>query len=411
MLKLEKSYFQCVLLVLFGTASFQVLAAAIDVTAKFTPDPGNPRINKFVNTTPVSGYCVKWPGDCSRLGLFSIDIPLALEGSKKIVAGHSDPRSGAMIKVPADFQTFDVVSMSGDRKTVQMRIYGIGGRLEFSQSVGDITGISERARAHDALWTTRSWAHPAAPCRTSPSTPHDWHWFEFFWITPSSALCAKYAKYDIEKLDLSAITVAYEVVTPDPLAMEPSVYKGSINYSVGPGGDFDFGDAWVSNDSVLTFNLALTVEHVLDVNFPYGADRLALIPAGGWQQWLNRGRRPEKLFATQTFRIWSSAPFSMQLQCEYSVGEHCGIQNEAGHVVSAETRVTLPPGVVDESNMSVSRHLLRNSTPSNFHSAYYVTDGRAALHFEVSRDSVEQMITHAGRRYSGNVTVVFDSGL
>ncbi|TKK39231.1 hypothetical protein PflCFBP13517_22995 [Pseudomonas fluorescens] len=190
--------------------------------------------------------------------------------------------------------------------------------------------------------------------------------------------------------------------------MEIGTYSGSAIYTIGPGGDFDFGDVLASNDTTLIFNFTLSVEHILKVQFPPGADRLAMIPDGGWQQWLHRGRRPEKLLANQNFQMWASSQFKMQLQCQYSVANQCGIQNESGHLVPVETRVTLPSGLINESNLPVSRQLL-SSDSSIFHPSYYVDNGRATLHFEVGRESVEQMTAHAGTRYSGNVIVVWDS--
>ncbi|WP_338806847.1 hypothetical protein V8U11_06280 [Pseudomonas chlororaphis] len=219
----------------------------------------------------------------------------------------------------------------------------------------------------------------------------------------------KKALFNLDDFSITRNSIIYELKTPDPLAMESGTYTGSIQYTVGPGGDFDFGDVLVPDDNVLTFNFTLSVEHLLKVQFPPGADRLTLIPDGGWQQWLNRGRRPEKLFANQNFQAWASSPFKMQLQCQYSVGDQCGIQNAAGHLVPVETRVTLPPGLIDKNNQPVNRQPLSNSTPIIFHPSYYVDNGRATLHFEVGRDSVKQMTEHAGTCYSGNVTVVWDT--
>lgn len=219
----------------------------------------------------------------------------------------------------------------------------------------------------------------------------------------------KKANFDIESLGLDVVNIAYELVTPDPLSMAIGTYHGSVDYSVGPGGDFDFGDILQPSDSVLTLKFTLSVMHILKVQFPPGADRLSLIPDGGWQQWLHRGRRPEKLFANQSFQFWNSARFKMQLKCDYTVGEQCGIRNESGHLVPVETRVTLPAGVAALSGMPVNRHLLSATHATNFMSTQYVDNGRASLHFEVGRDSVKEMTEHAGSRYSGNVTIIWDS--
>jgi len=155
------------------------------------------------------------------------------------------------------------------------------------------------------------------------------------------------------------ISVSYLMTAPDPLRMETGTYRGSITYSVGPGGDFDFGDNLLPTDTSVTLNFTLDVQHTLRFQFPANSSRIELIPGGGWQQWLNQGRRPQRLWADQGFNISSSTPFSMALQCEYLVGTLCGIRNPTGHTVVVETRLTLPNGLRDASDQPVNRQLLR----------------------------------------------------
>jgi len=396
---------------LLGLTSVQVLAVTLDVSARFAPDPLNPRANTFTNTTPVSGYCATRPSECAASGTFSIAIPsLTLQSSTRIIANHTDPRNGAMLKVPANLIDVSVTSATGDVRNLKFRIKGFGGYQQFPQDVKIITGQPDNYLAHSAFWTGgRRWSNPRSPCGYTGVAGIGDTYYNFFWTTPSSGVCAAQAAMDIDSLGLDNINIAYELVTPEPLDMENGTYTGSVSYSIGPGGDFDFGDIWIPNDSLLTINLALSVEHIFAVQFPPGSDRLVLVPDGGWQQWLQRGQRPEKLSANQSFQIWSSTTFKMLLQCQYPVGDQCGIQNGAGDLVPVETRVTLPTGVVALTGMPVNRYLLSNSNARFFLPTEYVDNGRAALHFEVSRDSVVQMTNHAGSRYSGNVTIVFDS--
>ena len=95
--------------------------------------------------------------------------------------------------------------------------------------------------------------------------------------------------------------------------MSGGQYTGSITYTMGPGGDYDFGDVMVPNKNALTFNFILSVEHDLKVDIPPGGNRIELLPEGGWQAWLNRGRAPARLYRDQTFRIAASSRFKMQL--------------------------------------------------------------------------------------------------
>lgn len=43
----------CLLLALFAVPGAQ--AAVVEITAVFSPDPTNPNVNEFINTTPNSG--------------------------------------------------------------------------------------------------------------------------------------------------------------------------------------------------------------------------------------------------------------------------------------------------------------------------------------------------------------------
>ncbi|WP_338806836.1 hypothetical protein V8U11_06200 [Pseudomonas chlororaphis] len=394
---------QLVFTLLLGFLSAQALAGPVELTAKFKPDPTNPHMNQFINTTPISGVCTE-SLLCDEL--FSISIPLKLQATTTIFANHTDPRKGAFIKVPADWKDITVTSPSGDAKQLKFRISGFGGKYVLNKGAAEITG----GGYHNELWEGGFWFRSVSgPCQPTGPQFISSHEQGFIWLAHTSTACTKKALFNLDDFSIELPSIVYELQTPDPLSMESGTYTGSINYTVGPGSDFDFGDVLVPDNSVLTLNFTLSMEHLFKVQFPPGADRLTLIPDGGWQQWLNRGRRPEKLFANQSFQAWASSPFKMHLECQYSVGNQCGIQNAAGHLVPVETRVTLPPGLTNESNQSINRQLLSNSTPSVFHPSYFIYNGRATLHFEVGRDSVKQMTEHAGTRYSGNVTVVWDT--
>lgn len=382
---------------LIGLVSVEAFSQTINMTAKYAPNPADLKNNKFVNTTPVSGYCKQYPNECKGNNAFSI----AFGGGTNTVslsANHSDPRQGAMFKIPSGWRDISVEDSNGGVQLLKLRISGFGGTYRVGSNI-----------SHGSAWGGGSWVNAPKPCAYAGVGIGNERMYTFFWKTPSLGVCAKRAVINIPSFTVTDFNFAYEMITPDPLAMSAGSYTGRIVYTLGPGQDFDFGDKLIPNDPVLAFEFVLTVTHVLKVQFPSGADRLSLIPDGGWQQWLHRGRRPEKLFANQSFQIWSSGRFNMQLQCQYAVDEQCGIRNETGHLVPVETRVTLPAGVAALSGMPVNRHLLSATHATNFMSTQYVDNGRASLHFEVGRDSVKEMTEHAGSRYSGNVTIIWDS--
>ncbi|WP_338514333.1 hypothetical protein VRC24_05370 [Pseudomonas poae] len=383
------------------------LAAVQDITASFRPDPSSPMVNKFVNTTPESGIC-PWhiPERCKALGIFSIrtsDITFASNGP--IQGGHTDPRKGAMFKVPSAWRDLTVSHVeTGKAETVQMRIAGIGGRFDLQGGVDH------------SVWTRGSlgWLYPNPPCTHTGYTTGTRWLLLWSWIVPSNAgACSMFAREDIPGLIYPVFEYSYELKTPNPLTMDSGLYTGSLSYTMGPGGDFDFGDIMMPNDNVMSFNFTLEVDHHLKVEVPPGGNRVQLEPQGGWQGWLQNGRKPTRLFRDQTVNLWASSQFKMTLECGAPMGNTCSVRNAAGHQVPLDVAVTLPPGLSDAGGRPVNRLPLRldGSGTELFQPSRYIDRKPSTLHFEVQADSVAQMLEQPGSTYNGDVTVVWDSAI
>jgi hypothetical protein len=151
----------------------------------------------------------------------------------------------------------------------------------------------------------------------------------------------------------------------------------------------------------------------LKVDIPPSGNRILLEPQGGWQSWLEQGRKPTRLSRDQTFNISASSRFKMSLQCQYYSDINCALWEPAsGHAVPLEVSVTLPDGIVDAAGQPVSRRRLRRDGVGTemFRPHIYLDRKPGTLHFEVPREAVQEMI-HPGtsRNYSGNVTIIWDS--
>lgn len=234
------------------------------------------------------------------------------------------------------------------------------------------------------------------------------------WLVPEGAgVCAPQAKFAIPDFHLRFIQFAYELRTPKPLEMRTGRYTGQATYSMGPRADFDFGDHVRPNDTSLTLNFVLDVQHELKVEVPPGGHFIELLPQGGWQAWLSKGARPERLFRDQTFNLSASSRFKMHLECEYSNGGNdCSLyERMSGHGVPLSVFVSLPGGLTDASGQPVTRRRLARdgSGTELFMPGYYLDRKPGTLHFEIASKDVEQMLTGTGKTYRGNVTVVWDS--
>ncbi|WP_338579042.1 hypothetical protein [Pseudomonas sp. ML2-2023-6] len=400
----------CCLALLAGLATLPVQAVTIPISAHFSPDSSNPQINEFKNTTADSGICAIYATLCRASNLFSISLRFEARTQRAILAKHANPREGAMIKVPANDRIVLVTNSRGQSVEIKLSITAFSATHNTS-NVGVMIGMLGLGAndSQNRLWAGAWGAAASMPCTLGSFMGAAHTFANYFWWTPREEICAKSPSYEIDSLRLSNPSVSYRMTTPDPLKMESGTYEGSLTYSVGPGGDFDFGDNLLATDDSVTLNFTLTVEHTLKFQFPAGYGSVTLNPAGGWQQWLNKGRRPEKLWADQRFKIWASSPFSVTLQCDNALNDQCAIKNAAGHTVPVATRLTLPGGLRNASNQTLERFLL-STNPEVISPSQYVDNGNATLHFEVDRDQVKTMIDeHSGSTYKGNITVIWNS--
>nr|WP_092394879.1 MULTISPECIES: hypothetical protein [unclassified Pseudomonas] len=385
-----------------------------EISAIFRPDPAKPMENKFTNTTPVSGYCAQLPRECEIAGMFSIRMPITFDSSKAIEANHSDYRQGATFKVPSDWRPVTVInSGTGESEVVEIRVSGIGSQYRLSVSPVELVGGGSVYGAHEKLWGS-AWVYAPAPCRYSGVGLYSTYQYAFFWKAPQQAACSKQAKYRVPDMRYTYLDFAYELRTPNPLKMSAGHYTGTLSYSVGPGQDFDMGDVMLPNDSVISLNFNLEVQHTLKVEVPPGGNKVVLEPQGGWQAWLNQGQKPTRLFRDQTFHISASSRFKMGLQCQFagSSDNTCLLwAPSSGQLVPVNISVTLPNGLTDAAGQPVNRRrlYLDGSGTELFQPGHYIDRRPGTVHFEVARNQVEEMLAGEAKNYMGNVTVIWDS--
>ncbi|CAM3317977.1 hypothetical protein [Pseudomonas fluorescens] len=386
------------------------------ITAVFKQNPSNPNENKFVNTTPISGFCLVRPGSCTEPGIFSIRVRIGSLLNSPIQANHSSVREGVMFNVPSAWRKVELTSENGDRQEVEVRISGIGVQMEFAQDVQTLKTPpwTSFADAHNNLWHGGGLEYPPGVCRYTSTVAFTARYSNFFWKTPSVGICPKKARYRIPNIRYDYFDMAYELRTPNPLGMPTGEYRGTISYSVGPGKDFDFGDLMIPDDPMLNMNFALSVQHTLKVEIPPGGNNVELVPQEGWQSWIQKGRRPTRFFRDQTFNISASSPFNIYMECEHQSDDTCAIKSESGDSVPLKVSVTLPLGVGNEIGQPVKYlPLLTYVQPGRqFIPTQYLDRRRGTLHFEVPANNMRQMLlSGAPSKYTGDVTVIWDSDL
>lgn len=396
----------CALVLLMGASTAH--GASQEIRATFRPDPAQPSKNVFINQTPNSGYCANYPTQCAENLTFSIRVPVNFNSIRSLIPGDGIP-----VKVPANWQRLTVTNADTQEvETVEIRITGIGSTYRLSHTANELTGLTgDDVEGHRALWTNNTWVYAPEPCRFSGNMPFGPEWYSFFWKTPVEAPCTKYAAYSIPSIAFETLDFAYELRTPNPLGMSSGLYTGSMSYSIGPSGDFDFGPLLNPDDASLDLDFVLDVQHTLKVDLPPGGNEVSLEPEGGWAPWLDAGRKPIRIFRDQPFYISASSRFKVMLLCNSLGGPSCALGSPSGDTTQVEVAMTLPAGIDGPGNGPVNRIPLSfNNWVGPFQPGIYVDRKPGALHFELSPFAIDFLLRPGKNdRLRGNITIIWDS--
>ncbi len=381
-------------------------AANQEIRALFQPDSSQPNKNVFVNKTPNSGYCATYPGQCSANNMFSIQIPVRFSSTRAV-----SPGDGLGVRAPANWRRLTVTNRdTQETETVEVRIIGIGSRYILSDSAANLVGVTNILEGHQKLWTSNSWVYAPSPCGYSGVGGYTPEAYRFFWKAPVEDACTKVAAYRIPSMFFDTLDFAYELRTPNPLGMSSGLYTGSLSYTLGPTGDFQMGSIMVPDDSNLTLDFVLDVQHTLKVELPPGGNKIALEPAGGWQRWIDSGRRPTEIFRDQPFFLSSSSRFKVMLQCSSLGGEDCDIGNNQVGYSKFQVRLTMPPGIVGPGNHDGwFGTLIHNQWLGPFEPSRYIDRKLGMLRFFISPRFMDFLRPGMNGTLTGNATIIFDS--
>lgn len=394
----------CWLGLLAMLSASSVGAANHEIRALFQPDPAQPNKNMFINKTPNSGYCAIWPDQCADNQMFSIEVPVRFTSSRFMSPGY--PLS---LKVPASWRQLTVTNRdTQETETVEVRIVGIGSEFVLSDTAANLVGVSDILEGHQKLWTSSSWVYAPSPCQYSGVGSYSPATYRFFWKTPVEATCTKVAAYLIPGMVFKTLDFAYELRTPNPLGMSSGLYTGSLTYTLGPGGDFDLSQQMNPDDRNLTLDFVLDVQHTLKVDLPPGGNKVVLEPVGGWQSWIDSGRKPTSIFRDQMFYISASSRFKVMMQCRDSQGgDRCRMFGAGGNVTDVRTRLTLPSGLTPTANGML---LLHNNWVGPFQPGHYVDRKQGHLRFEIPSDAINNLLRPGiSGTMSTSITIIWDS--
>lgn len=401
---MQKCLWYLGLMAALSTPSVQ--AVNQEVTALFQPDPGQPSKNVFINTTPNSGYCATYPAQCADNGMFSIRIPVRFDSQRAMNRGET-----LQLRAPANWRQLTVTNNeTQESEIVEVRIIGMGSEYLLSDDATVLTGVSDVLLAHQVLWKESGWVYASPPCQYSGVASYGPARYRFFWKTPQEALCTKTTEFYIPGISFNTVDIAYELRTPYPLGMSSGLYTGSLTYSLGPQADFMFGSFMYPDDSALTLNFTLDVQHTLKVDVPPSGNKVSLEPAGGWRQWIDGGTKPTSIFRDQMFYLSASSRFRVMMQCRDSQGGDRCQMSGGGKTADVTTRMTLPAGITN-GGYPVNRYLLQHNVWSGiFQPGQYVNRQIGMLHFAIPSDSIQRLLEPGtSASLSTDITIIWDS--
>lgn len=181
-------------------------------------------------------------------------------------------------------------------------------------STGDHLAANEdyARKAYNLVWRKARWVYAPAGCSMTGIGSYLPNLYQFAWgPSVTAATCTKTAAIPLEGMELADISIGYEMLTPDPLAMTSGVYTGRLQLNIGPAQDFDFETNATASDARVNLNFRLEVNHDVQVTFAGGSAQAHLTPRGGWQQWTDYGQVPARLQQQVPFQLTRSGEFSM----------------------------------------------------------------------------------------------------
>lgn len=339
---------------------------------------------------------------------------------------NSEPREGMYFKMPGAWRDIIVRNSSDNTEhKVKFRVNAFSARYNTKNN----WSLSE----HQFSWSGSSFVNAPKPCNTSGVGVYPAYKYLWMWKWPESdSACYKTAIRELtgEPYLVDNSSIGYQLIAPSPLAMNSGIYEGSLRFSVGPGGDIDFGDNLQASDTELTLNFRLTVSHELKVTPLSGATDVTLYPCyyrskcsidsaeENWERWMVTNIPPQKMSGLSEFNISSSGSFTVYMMCgggSAQSADSCPmISNKSSTVVPVKALLTLPDNITDQTGQRVVNKPLyteKNISRNQFITSSFGINQPGKIDFVIDKKDIGEMLKSRPDSWSGNVTIIFDPNL
>jgi hypothetical protein len=363
-------------------------AETVKISTRYRPDQAD-----FIDVNPPGRMCVRYVWHCLDWWKgFAIDLPIEYT---KVTEGYAaDKRDQFYLSTPQQVRVAITHDQTGERQEVVLSFVAFSQRVWASidtnpahaPSPGEC-GLMMLRRASDHV--EADWQLPGT-CFTTG-------------LVPRGQLLAS---------PVDDVQTILRLDAPSPHRMKHGMWRGSVTFSAGNGGDIDFGNrVTMTRGSLLQIDLELEVVHAFVVDFPPGSHLAVLEPPGGWPSFWNSHRQPSRLYREHPFRLWSSGPFKVYIECERSMVDRCGLRQRGGSSQIPFSVAISLPGAVSHNGQAVRnlRLPVGQANALQFDSSTVSYNQPGALRYEV--DGAAAATMQPGETYTGWVTIIFDAEL
>lgn len=362
-------------------------AAEVVITARMEQQ-------KIVDTTTPSRYCNQWGNTCKFVK--TIDIPFQF--SKQVDLASTDNRDKIYVQLPSR-QPVTLVNRSTQETATAKLAFGYISQKATYQTHRVVTPGITTCEASGGLLGGPGYVR--------------FLWFGFYADAQRPCVADVPRREAIEESDVSEMMVSYIADFPALTSLTPGLWEGHIDYPIGPGNGFDFGNLTRMSANSIRFRIELEVKHDMQVEMPASGSRVEVLPPGGWKPWETTNAVPPRLFHDTPLKVWASSPFAVYVTCQYGASaEFCNmVTRPSNDVTPVYTALTLPATFnfngqpVTRLPLGVGAANAKLLTPAG-----NVSSQPGQVHFDVQQADVKHMLSHfRGASYQGNVTLVFDA--
>lgn len=350
--------------------------------------------DRVVDLTTPSRFCGTW-----NMCVTSRTIDVPFEYSKTVNLAATDDRDRVHVRLPSR-QNVMLINRDTQETATATLAFGYISQKVTHQTEGAVGAGVRGCTAPQGMLGGNGYSR-------------------FLWNTPypnAQQPCTATAAAALPNLQYSEVSdfmLSYFADFPEPSSLTPGLWEGHIDYPIGQGNGFDFGNTTRMSANNIRFRIELEVKHDMQVEMPDSGRQVEVLPPGGWKAWQTTNAIPPRLFHDAPLKIWASSPFAVYMTCQYGASsEFCNMVTRPSNDVTPVHVALSLPATFSHNGQPVTRLPLGVGAANArlLSPAGNVSSQPGHVHFDVSHADVRKMLAgFRGASYQGDVTLVFDA--